>query len=140
MQQTDICSIGNRVLDDFMSVLKNCIPDVVPIQKCHECGFISQWLWDCRYLKFKMIWTLLRTSGSFLCFTASKFDNVFPVLCLFYVHTPCLSCGVRSSDHRSKFCGSSWLIHCPEIGMPCYTGSVSVIMVFVIHIIFNLCP
>jgi hypothetical protein len=39
-----IITLLYRVFSDFMSVLKDIISEVIPSQKCHEHGSISQWL------------------------------------------------------------------------------------------------
>jgi hypothetical protein len=87
--------------------------------------------------------------------------SVLPLFCLLCVHAPCISKtphmeilgGVWSGDHSSQFCGppqpihQSWIcsfrysITCwLKCGVPHHTRSTSVIMFFVVQIIFNFSP
>jgi hypothetical protein len=54
----------------------------------------SQRLWNYGYFKFKKIWTLHRTSGSFMHLRASEIQwcTVVPLFCLLRVHASCFSC------------------------------------------------
>jgi hypothetical protein len=55
-----------------MPILQDLIPKVILSQKCHENDSDSYRLRSYGYLKFKMVWSLRRTSGSFMRLAVPK--------------------------------------------------------------------
>jgi hypothetical protein len=85
----------------------------------YEHGSNSWKLWSNGYLKFRIIWTLKETSGSFMHLSALKIEwNSSSLLftlhscTMFFMWThTCKSSRVRSSDHGGQFCGPPRPIH-----------------------------
>jgi hypothetical protein len=146
-----------RVSGDFMIILQDLIPEIIPSQK-------YQWTQvrfsTVRSYGFKMIWSLRRTSGSFMGLAASKIRcSSSPLFTLrsntrFFMqpHTFKLR-GARSGDRSGQFCGPPRPIHrsgnCSlryyvtcrlKCGVPCHAGSTSVTVFCAVQIICYFYP
>jgi hypothetical protein len=91
--------------NDFMSVLQDLIPEVIPSQKCHmNIGLIlnsygAMDIWNLRWSE-----PYVEHQGHSCVLQHWKFDDVEPLFCLLCVHTPCFSCNPTQSPQWPTLC------------------------------------